>query len=235
MPFGPSHLAVIALTVLVPLMLAAVTRGEARGSITRAVRLLFAAGLIATWGLWYWLVVSKGWISAETLLPLQLCDWAGFAAIAALVFANQRSYELAYFWSLSGTLQALLTPELFYDFPDLRFIVFFAFHGGVIASVLYLTTALQMRPRVSSLPRVAAWSFAYFFVAIVANALLHTNFGYLRAKPANASLLDLMAPWPYYVIELVGLGLSYLPLLYAPFFIADMLRRRRTAIAGARR
>jgi len=228
LPFGPSHLATFGLTFLLPLLLAAMTRGEARDQIARVVSRAFAGVLIATWALWYWLILSNGWISPETILPLQLCDWAGFATIGALLARNERSYELAYFWSLSGTLQALVTPALFYDFPDLRFIVFFAFHGGVIAAVLYLAFALKMRPRISSLPRVAAWSFAYLVVALAANGIFHTNFGFLRAKPASGSVLDLMAPWPYYIFELAGLGMIYLLLLYAPFFVAGILKERKS-------
>ena len=230
--FGPSHLAAIALSFFLPLALAAFTRGGSRQEIVRAIRFIFAALLIATWGLWYWLIAAQGWASAETVLPMQLCDWAGFAAISALIFRRQSCYELAYFWSLSGTLQALLTPELFYDFPDLRFIVFFAFHGGVIASVLYLTLGCGMRPRPSSLRRVALWSIGYFTSALATNRLFHTNFGYLSAKPAKASLLDLMPPWPYYLVELVALGGMYILVLYAPFFVADTLRTRR--ISGDR-
>lgn len=234
MAFGPSHLAVIGLCFSLPLALAAFTQGAARERVARAIRTAFAASLIATWGLWYWLILLRGWASAGTMIPMQLCDWAGFAAIGALIFRGQLGYELAYFWSLSGTLQALLTPELFYDFPDLRFIVFFAFHGGVIASVLYLTLGCGMRPRPSSVPRVALWSLGYLISALATNRLFHTNFGYLSAKPATPSLLDLMAPWPYYLVELVALGAIYICVLYAPFFAADMLRTRRNSGACAR-
>jgi hypothetical integral membrane protein (TIGR02206 family) len=233
--FGPSHLAAIGLSFLLPLALGLFTRGAVRERIARTICLVFATLLIATWGAWYWLIASRGWVSAETLLPIQLCDWAGFAAIAALILRSERAYELGYFWSLSGTLQALLTPELFHDFPDLRFIVFFAFHGGVIASVLYLTFAYGMRPKPSSLPRVALWSLGYFVTALAANKLFGTNFGYLSAKPAKASLLDLMAQWPYYLIELVALGVIYILVLYAPFFVVDMLRARRAAAGRVRR
>lgn len=225
--FGTAHLAVIALTFVLPIGFAAIARLTRKLDVARAISLLFAAGLLATWLLWYWLILSQGWVSAGTVLPMNLCDWAALAALVTLVRPNQWSYEFAWFWSLSGTLQALLTPDLAYDFPDLRFVVFFAFHGGVIASVLYLTLGLGMRPWPRSIPRVIAWSLAYLLAALAVNGAFHTNFGYLRAKPVEPSLLDYLGPWPVYLFALIGLGLLYIFLLYSPFLLADRIRAAR--------
>lgn len=227
-PFGPSHIAVMILTVAVPAGLAVAARATRSEKFARTVSIAFATVLIGTWIGWYWLIVARGWISPHTILPMDLCDWATIAAIATLLRPDQRSYELAYFWALSGTLQALVTPELYYDFPDLRFVVFFAFHGCTIAGVLFLALARGLRPFPSSLPRVIGWSLLYLASALAVNRLFGTNFGYLSAKPTTPSLLDWMGPWPIYILELVGLGILYVLVLYAPFFLADRLRRRRT-------
>ena len=141
-----------------------------------------------------------------------------------LIYPNQRTYELCYFWALGGTLQALLTPDLSYGFPDPRFISFFALHGGVIAAALYMTLCMAMRPVPMSIARTFAWSTVYLVVAMATNAMLGTNFGYLRAKPASPSLLDYMAPWPFYIVQLALLAIVFTLLYYAPFFIIDQLR-----------
>lgn len=228
-PFGLSHILVMVLTVAVPAALAVVAHAMRSEKFARAVSIAFATVLMGTWIVWYWLIVARGWTSAHTILPMDLCDWATIAAIATLLKPNQRSYELAYFWALSGTFQALVTPELYYDFPDLRFIVFFAFHGCTIAGVLFLTLARGLRPSPSSLPRVIAWSLLYLVSALTVNRLFGTNFGYLGAKPTTPSLLDWMGPWPIYIVELAGVGILYVLVLYAPFFLTDRLGRRRTA------
>jgi hypothetical integral membrane protein (TIGR02206 family) len=222
--FGPTHLSVLALTLAVPLLLTAATRANAMA--VRAIRLAFAAFLIATWLLWLWMIFGRGWASAQTLLPMHLCDWATIAAIATLIRPNRKSYELAYFWALAATLQAMITPDLAFDFPDLRFVVFFAFHGGVIAAVLYLTFAQRLRPVPASLPRVVAWSFIYLGAAGAVDWLLKVNFGYLRAKPAQASLLDALAPWPWYIAELAVLGIASVLIWYMPWYVADRVRAR---------
>jgi hypothetical integral membrane protein (TIGR02206 family) len=226
-PFGVSHCSAIALGFAVPLGLAALTRQ--RAALDKPVRWLLAGLIVANRILWLVLIEKEGWVSAQNLLPMHLCDWASIAAAITLLWPNQRSYELAYFWAFSGTLQAMLTPELAVDFPDLRFIIFFVSHCTVIASVLYLTLARGMRPYPSSLPRVAAWSLGYTALAIAINTFAGTNFGYLRHKPFTPSLLDYLAPWPWYILEMVAIGIVSLLIYYAPFFIADLLRRRRAA------
>jgi hypothetical integral membrane protein (TIGR02206 family) len=226
-PFAPDHLVAIALAFAVPLVLGLIARATRSRRIACAFSAALAAELIATWILWYGLIAARGWLLPGTILPMDLCDWAAIASIVALLRADQRSFELSYFWAFSGTLQALLTPDLFCSFPDPRFIVFFAFHDGAIAAPLYLMVAYKWRPVPASLPRVVAWSLFYLLCALAVNLIFHTNFGYLSAKPAKPSLLDLMGPWPVYVVASVALGFAFVALLYAPFFVADLLRTAR--------
>jgi uncharacterized membrane protein YwaF len=63
-------------------------------------------------------------------------------------------------------------------------------------------------------------------VAMAANAIFDTNFGYLRAKPAHPSLLDYMVPRPFYIAQLAVLAILLCPICYPPFFIVDRLRRK---------
>jgi hypothetical integral membrane protein (TIGR02206 family) len=222
--FGPAHLIVLALAVAVPVFLALAARRQPR--LDRAVRLTLALLLGGGWIAWYALSAQCGWISLGTSLPLNVCDWAALALIVALIRPNQLAYELGYFWGLSGTLQGLITPEISYDFPDPQFIFFFINHAGIIAALLYLSF-MGMRPYPASLLRVAAASIAYVLVAGAADYLLGVNYGFLAAKPATASIMDFLFPWPWYIPELVVIGLLSLLVYYAPFWMLDSWRRRR--------
>jgi hypothetical integral membrane protein (TIGR02206 family) len=219
--FGRDHLIVLALAFAAPLALAAVTRRGER--LQRFVRFGLAAMLIGNWIFWYLLFWRRGWLTWGDALPLNLCDWTNAAVIWALLRKNQAAYALGYFWALAGTLQGLITPDTPYDFPEIRFVIFSIFHAGIIAAVLYLTFGARMRPYASGLPRVVLWSLVYAAAAGLADWQLGVNYGFLRAKPAGATIFDYLAPWPWYVAELPLLGIASLLIWYAPWFVADRI------------
>lgn len=225
--FGPAHLIALALGVAVPLLLALwVRRSRARD---HGVRLLLAALLAAGWLGWYAMLWARGWLAAGNALPLNLCDWAQAALIVALLSRNQRAYELGYFWGLGGTLQGVITPDLPSGFPDLQFLLFMLDHAGLIAVVLYLTWGSGMRPVASSLPRVILATLFYVAIAGIADYMLGTNYGFLRGKGDHVSLLTWLAPWPWYIGELVAIGLMSVAIYYAPFWLWDRFKRPKTS------
>ena len=193
----------------------------------RLTRIGLTGFLAVGWIFWYG---QNSWLNELSLdngLPMNLCDWAEIALIAALLTRGQFAYELGYFWGLGGTLQGVLTPPLYYDFPDLEFIFFFIQHGGVVAALLYLTLGTRMRPTLRSLPRVIAASFAYLGAAALVDWILRLNYGFLRAKPLGQNLLTLMSPWPWYIPELVAAGIAFVLIYYLPFALVDWIRPYR--------
>jgi len=213
------------LTLATPLLLAPLSR--AKLPLDRVARFGIAAFLVIGWLCWFILFAARGWLTIGNALPLNLCDWALMALVTALLTRNQFAYELGYFWGLGGTLQGMITPDVAYDFPDPQFIFFFIEHGGIIAALLYLTLGTGLRPNPRSLPRVAAASLFYAGVAGIADWALGTNYGFLRAKPPGTTLLSFMAPWPWYIPELVAAGILSLTVYYLPFGVLDWSRRKR--------
>ncbi len=225
--FGPSHIISLVLPFVLPVIVAWLVRPATRPQLDKVIRWTLGAAMTVNWFGWMLMLHGKGWLGVDNEFPLNLCDWATVATVVTLFWPNQRTYELAYFWALAGTLQGMLTPDVQYDYPDTQFLLFFVFHGGIIAGVLYLTFGLKMRPYLQHLPRVIAWSFVYMGVAGLFDWLAGANYGLLRTKPPYPTILDAMPPWPWYLLVLVAMALLSIALYYSPFFVMDQLRRRR--------
>jgi hypothetical integral membrane protein (TIGR02206 family) len=223
--FGPAHLTTLFLIFAVPAFLAWRVRRPGGGRWGRPIAWTFAAVLVLNQVvLTTWAVVAAD-VQLKDNLPLHLCDVATFTCAAALVWRHRLSYELTYFWGLAGTLQAVLTPDLNAGFPSPEFFAFEIAHAGLIAAVLFLTLGLGLRPYPRSLLRAFLWLQVYAVVTAVLDYLLDANYGYLRHKPATASLLDYLGPWPVYIVSLEALALVLFLLSYLPFAVADWMRR----------
>ena len=122
--FGPAHLTVIFLTITLPFVLAACVRRSLWPNSDRLIGRILALTLAINYlgyEIYLWLTVGLTWQKA---LPLQLCDWATAAIIVALLTGRERWLEIAYYWGIGGTAQAILTPDLKYGFPDIHFFSF---------------------------------------------------------------------------------------------------------------
>jgi hypothetical integral membrane protein (TIGR02206 family) len=123
--------------------------------------------------------------------------------------------ELAFYWALAGSAQAILTPDLTQTFPSFRWISFFLLHLGLIVGAVYLPVRGHLVLRPASIGRAWLATNIYAAVAGFFNWQLGANFGFLVRKPANPSLLDYLGPWPYYLFACEGIALGLFALCYA--------------------
>ena len=226
--YSAEHLVAIFLTVTLPFLLAAAVRHTDSKIVERAIVVSLLAALIGNYIGYLIFVRRLGELSWPQMLPMQMCDWAMAVILVALWTGNRRWFEVAYFWGIGGTLQALLTPNLRYSFPDMRFISFFVAHSGIIIGVIFLMLTRRLRPYPMSIVRAFAWSEVYFVVALTVDLLSGVNYGFLLHKPEAFSLLSYLSDSrPAYLLQMHLLALIFFALLYLPFAINDLLRRTR--------
>ena len=169
----------------------------------------------------------------EKELPLQLCDWAMVAIIVAFLTGRERWLEVAYFWGIGGTVQAIITPDLHYAFPDIRFMSFFVGHSGIVIGIIFLMVVRGFRPHFNSIWRTFAWTEFYFVITITVDLITGANYGYLLHRPEAASLLNLLSDSrPLYLFEMHLLALFFFLALYSPFAIYDLARGKVIRNAG---
>ena len=166
-------------------------------------------------------------------LPLHLCGAATFLVAYVLARRSYAAFEVAYFWMMGGTLQALVTPDLKYGFPSIMYLTFFLGHGLVVLGVVYAIVVYEFRPTFRSVARTAVVTLCYMAIVGCLNVALGTNYLYLRYKPVQASLMDYLGPWPWYIFGLVLLGLLSCLIYYSPFAWLEWRSNRRTNGRGA--
>ena len=138
-----------------------------------------------------------------------------------LIFNSRRLLQIVYFIGIGGAMQAMLTPALDYGFPHYRFIEFFAAHIAIILAVLYMVWVEQFRPTLKSVFLTMGFLNLLLIVVGSINFLIGGNYMFLARKPETASLLDVLGPYPWYLLSLEVVAFVLFLLLYLPIAISN--------------
>lgn len=213
--FGTAHTAVLFLTLALGL---AISRIPPNAHVTTAARIIGTLLLLTALlkPPLYILVYELPW---QRNLPLDLCRINELLCAYMLLKRSYRMFEVVYFLSVAGSASALLTPDLAHGFPDFRFLIFCFSHSLAVLGALYAVFGFGFAPSLRSLGVIVVFLGLYTLLMIPINWLLDANYLFLREKPRGASPLDLLGPWPYYVVGLMGIAMLACLLSYLPFAI----------------
>ena len=229
--FAAPHLTAMVLTLALPAALAILAR-RLGGAAPKVIAWLLAGMLLGN-ELTYWTVrISEigldGWIRNH--MPLHLCGVAVWLTAVTLLFRNEKTYEIVYFWGLVGAANAVLTPGgLAVDFPQYRFFQYFVAHSGIVTGVLFATWGLGMRPTLRGMFRAFGYLVAFAAFVAVANLVLGSNFMWLSGPPPGTVSPFFAAPWPWYLPILAVVGLAMFFVVLSPFLVSDWWQRRTGA------
>jgi hypothetical integral membrane protein (TIGR02206 family) len=230
--FGPAHLTALAIIVLCCFSQLYFRKiwGEKERNI---VRWVFAIAIVVNesalhiwsiyWGIW----------NIQTMLPLHMCAVLIWLSAYMLVTKKYAIYEFVYFMGLGGAMQAVLTPAdaAAYNFPHFRIMQTFIAHGLLINIAIYMTVVEGFRPTLQSFKRVFIWTNIYMVPVFFLNLAIGSNYLFVAGKPNFPTLLDALAPWPWYIIELEAIEFAIFFILYIPFLIKDWRAKRQPALA----
>jgi hypothetical integral membrane protein (TIGR02206 family) len=86
-----------------------------------------------------------------------------------------------------------------------------------VAAALFLVIGLRIAPGRTAAIRATALTLAYAAAVGVVDVVTGGNYLYLRRPPLSPTLLNLMGPWPWYLVSATALGLVLFALLQWPF------------------
>lgn len=238
--FTPSHgLAILGLIVCALMLW--LTREWIRSNkpVSEGIRWLLITVLILselTLNIWY--VMQHIW-DVQTSLPLELCSVTLLLSILMLIFRSRWLYPIILFAGIGGALQAVLTPNLAYAFPHYRFIHFFVAHIAIILAALYMTWIEGLKPTWKSVGGVMLFLNGLALMVWIVDDALGANYMFLAGKPSTPSILDVLGPYPLYILAEEAIALLFFSLLMLLFEVLPggrlYIRFCRGALHGADR
>jgi hypothetical integral membrane protein (TIGR02206 family) len=213
--FSPPHLAALAVLLVASGAGIAITRRWPDRATVVLCRLL-AAAILAAWVGEYVADVITGIWTVRYDLPLQLTDTISVTSAIALWTRRHALAEIVYLWALSASLQATITPDLAWNFPSVFYFTYFIYHEGAIVGGLVLVFGCGLYPRPRAWLRTFAATLVVAAAAGAADRLVPgADYMFLAFKPPYGSLLNVLGPWPWYIVSVAAVALAMLLVLQA--------------------
>lgn len=220
--FGPLHLGLLAGIAGLAALLSVLCRQ--RHISGRILRLVLGYGLAANEFIWWIFRYSHEGFRFPENLPLQLCDLGVWSTVLACISRIPLVVEFSYFGAFAAAAMAVLTPDLWSPWPSYPAIYFFLAHGGIIVAVSVLVFGRLTPLRAGAIWRAFLMLIAYLAFVGAFDAVFGTNYMYLCRKPKHLSLLDVLGPWPLYLLTSAAVALTLFWLMWLPVRPKQRLR-----------
>ncbi|MGH7693992.1 MAG: TIGR02206 family membrane protein [Gemmatimonadaceae bacterium] len=150
--------------------------------------------------------------------PINICDLVAIIVPIAFVRPHWRWHSLLYFWGLTLSTQAILTPDLVSGPSTLAFWIFWLMHVLIVGGAVYVLVVRRYRPTWRDCAFAIATAVLWLIVVFVIDLATGFNYGYVgNAKPSQPTLIDYLGPWPQRVAVMAILGSVAMMILQLPW------------------
>ena len=176
---------------------------------------------------WVMLEIIAGSFDVSLHLPVHLCRVSNLLIPLVMVKRHFLTFEILFFWGLSGSLQGAITPDISAGFPHFHYFRFWVGHNGIILALIYAVVVFRMRPTIHSLWKSFVALNIFLILAVIANLILDANYFWICGKPTTPtgehvpSILDFMGPWPWYILSAEFVAILHFFLAYSPFYFLN--------------
>lgn len=179
---------------------------------------------------YYWRLSSSPALveGAVNGLPIGVCMWAVIMCSFMVIGKKQVLFDIVYFWLLSGSLFALLTPTpITYTGPTrFRYYQFWLEHTLGYVAIFYMIFVHNMRPTVKSAIRSYIALVVLAVIAYWVNTMIPgANYLYMARPEAAPSVLDILPP--NFALRLTIMA-AVITLMYYLAYLPWYLKDRKT-------
>ena len=197
-------------------------------------RYIIAFTLIISEMSYYWRLIAMPSLGPNPVdhLPISVCGWVAIFASYMVIGKSQTLFDISYFWALTGSIFALITPTVisFTGPTRFRYYQFWTEHLVIYIAIFYMIFVHKMRPNKKSFLKAYIGIVLLAIIAYFANRLIGPGANYLfMARPeATPSILDILPP--NFVLRLLVMA-SVITLLfvlvYLPWHIKDKNAKKK--------
>lgn len=200
-------------------------------------RYILAFSLIISEMSYYWRLIAIPSLGPNPIdhLPITVCGWAVIFCSYMVIGKTQSLFDISYFWLLSGTVFALITPTVIsYTGPTrFRYYEFWAEHLLGFIAIFYMIFIHKMRPTFKSMIRSYVGLVILAVIAYFTNRMLGPGANYLfMARPEDTpSILDILPPnFLIRIIIMSGAITILFGMAYLPWYIMDKKAKKAEAV-----
>jgi hypothetical integral membrane protein (TIGR02206 family) len=128
-------------------------------------------------------------------LPITVCGWAAMMSGYMLMTKKKGFFEVAYFFVLAGSINALITPAVIMDNgpTHFRYYQFWIEHTSIFIAVFYMIFVFGYKIQLKSMFKSFAVLIVLGILAVIVNANVPgANYLFLSTTEAGESVLDFL-------------------------------------------
>ncbi len=160
----------------------------------------------------------EGTFNIQEELPFHLCRLLAFILPFVIYYKNKKWFGITYFFTIVGTLQALLTPDLPQAAPHYSYASYWILHGVLIYLPIYCIVVFGFKINKRDFINAIIAGNIYLVLTLIINFAIGSNYFYTSHKPPSASLLDILGPWPWYILSVEFLTIFMFVVAWMPFW-----------------
>ena len=226
--FSLAHFLPILIMVATILAISRFRQPIANWKWEKKIRYVLAFLLILSEMSYYWRLIAVPSLGPNPTdhLPITVCGWVVVFGSYMLLGKSQTLFDICYFWLLSGSVFALITPTVIsYTGPTrFRYYQFWVEHTLGYIAVFYMIFVHGMRPTIKSALKAYGALVVLAAIAYWANDLIGPGANYLfMAKPEDTpSILDILPPnFALRLLIMAAAVTALFALAYLPWYLKD--------------
>ncbi len=181
---------------------------------SRTIKKILILLLISNFLLFYGTLFIFNSFNYKTHLPLHLCYLTESLIFLSILFSNKLLYPWLLLNSMLGGTIGMINTNLTTNSLTIEVVHYYLSHFNLLLFTILIFKTNFYLTKIKLFRSIAINTIAFVFI-IFFNFRYNTNYWFTVKKPAGLNLSFIFPEWPYYLLVLIAIGLSFYILTYS--------------------